>query len=51
MKVMIDMDDVLTNFNLAFLQVAHRMYEEVPVNVEVKVWDFWKGVPNFTLDM
>ncbi len=51
MKVMIDMDDILTNFNLAFLQIAHRMYEEVPVSVEVKVWDFWKSVPNLTLEM
>jgi len=50
-KVMIDMDDILTNFNLAFLQLTHRMYEEVPVSIEVKVWDFWKSVPNLTLEM
>jgi len=50
MRVMIDMDDILTNFNLAFLEIAHDLFEEVPVNAEVKLWDFWKSVPNLTLE-
>ena len=51
MKIMIDIDDILTNFNLAFLRIAHEMYDEVPIEVEVKIWDFWKSVPNLTLEM
>ncbi|PNE22933.1 5'-nucleotidase [Mesotoga sp. Brook.08.YT.4.2.5.1] len=51
MKIMIDIDDILSNFNLAFLKIANEMFEEVPMDVEVKVWDFWKSVPNLTLDM
>ncbi len=51
MKIMIDIDDILTDFNRAFLRIAHEMFEEVPLEVEVRVWDFWKSVPNLTLEM
>ncbi|MBO8167293.1 MAG: hypothetical protein DRP32_08640 [Thermotogae bacterium] len=50
MKIMIDMDDVLTNFNVAFLEVANEMYG-TPVDTTITVWDFWKCVPGLTLEM
>ncbi|MFO7881224.1 MAG: hypothetical protein R6U52_01645 [Kosmotogaceae bacterium] len=49
MRIMIDMDDVLTDFNKAFLQVAHEMYG-TPLKVEIKEWDFWKNVPDLSLE-
>lgn len=50
MKIMIDMDDVLTNFNKAFLILANEMFG-TPVDIKIENWDFWKSVPGLSLEM
>lgn len=50
MKIMIDMDDVLTNFNQAFLREANGMFG-TPDDIKIENWDFWKSVPGLTLEM
>ena len=50
MKIMIDMDDVLTNFNKAFLDMAGEMFG-TPRDIEIENWDFWKSVPGLSLEM
>lgn len=47
MVVMIDVDDVLADFNKAFLQLAHEMFN-TPVDVEIRVWDFHLSIPGLT---
>ena len=43
-KVMIDVDDVLTNFNRAFLEISNLLFG-TPLDVEITVWEFHKCVP------
>ncbi|WP_245530601.1 5' nucleotidase, NT5C type [Pseudothermotoga thermarum] len=46
---MIDVDDVLTNFNRAFLEIANRLFS-TPIDVEITVWEFHKCVPGLDLE-
>ncbi|HOJ87802.1 MAG TPA: hypothetical protein PLP64_03835 [Pseudothermotoga sp.] len=47
---MIDVDDVLTNFNKAFLQLSHELFG-TPTDIQIEVWDFYKCVPGLTYEM
>ncbi len=47
---MIDVDDVLTNFNKAFLQLSHELFK-TPDDVQITVWDFHKCVPGLSYEM
>lgn len=46
---MIDIDDVLTNFNRAFLEISNKLFS-TPVEVEITVWEFHKCVPGLDYD-
>ncbi len=46
---MIDVDDVLTNFNRAFLEVASNLFS-TPIDVQITVWEFHKCVPGLDLE-
>lgn len=50
-KIMVDMDDILTNFNYAFMEVASEMFSSISLDAEPKEWDFWRSVPNLTLEI
>lgn len=47
---MIDVDDVLTDFNSAFLNLCHEFFG-TPKDVQITVWDFYKCVPGLTYEM
>ncbi|MEJ5229777.1 MAG: hypothetical protein WHT65_07215 [Pseudothermotoga sp.] len=47
---MIDVDDVLTNFNIAFLRLCHEQFG-TPGDVQIKEWDFHKSIPGLTFEM
>ncbi|MGJ8455303.1 5' nucleotidase, NT5C type [Pseudothermotoga sp. U03pept] len=47
---MIDVDDVLTNFNRAFLKLCHETFG-TPNDVQIREWDFYKSVPGLTFEM
>lgn len=47
---MVDVDDVLTDFNSAFLNLCHELFG-TPKDVQITVWDFYKCVPGLTYEM
>lgn len=47
---MIDVDDVLTNFNKAFLELSHRLFG-TPLDIQITVWDFYRCVPGLSYEM
>jgi hypothetical protein len=50
MRIMIDIDDVLSNFNRKYLEIANEQFGS-PLNIEIKHWDFHKSIPGFTREM
>jgi len=50
LRVMIDVDDVLTNFNKAFLRLCHEEFG-TPDDLQISEWDFYKSIPGLTLEM
>lgn len=50
MNIMIDIDDVLSDFNKKFLEVANKNFK-TPLNIEIVHWNFHKSIPDFTKEM
>ncbi len=47
---MIDIDDVLSDFNKKFLEIANENFK-TPLNIEIVHWNFHKSIPGFTKKM
>lgn len=47
---MIDVDDVLTDFNGAFLSLCHELFG-TPKALQIALWEFHKSVPGLTYEM
>lgn len=50
MKIMIDVDDVLADFNGAFIDLSHELFG-TPKDVEITEWDFYRCIPGLTREM